>query len=256
MNIYAATSHAPSPEGTGRRYRRDGAILTSRVQQTPSDLSRQMQVFGPSILSPIPDLQPRCHEAPPPNVHANSPYRAARPKQLPPQTSHIPILNQVLTAQGALWRLEYDVRSDPMYASYPAPPMLARDWRREPATTPGLESLTIQAPFMRDRLIVVFPSCVTSEVHHSGRPHSLSVSVNDVLAAVHRAAHDVRGETNGVFQDESVIGLGLELGGVDHTGRTPFRVPTAMLPWPESGWRWGGLVASARERDIWDLFLY
>ncbi|KAF6749157.1 hypothetical protein DFP72DRAFT_767645, partial [Ephemerocybe angulata] len=157
-----------------------------------------------------------------------------------PQTRQITVLNSLLSA-GSTRGIDYDITTSTSTAVclYQDPPGITRDWRHEWATVPGLESLTIRASFMDGTPIVVFPC----DGPHSHWP---AVIVQHVLEIVHQAARD---RLQGSRREG---GLGLEENGWD-CGPLYNEHYTAPSMATGRGWRWGGLVPSRTERDVWVL---
>jgi hypothetical protein len=154
-------------------------------------------------------------------------------RQLPAQAQERVVLDGLLDV-GRLRAIEYDTRLPPAHATCLVIGMRSDwQWGLVRATTPGLDSLAIRVPFMGDDPIVVFPD-------HTRQP---VVCVLDVLYGVHQAACE---RLNGCRHES---GLGLET-------NDPYAPWTRFTPLAAgAGWRWGGLIASTTERDVWHLLL-
>lgn len=206
------------------------------TQQT-THLTGMMQSVGAMTLAPLP-LSPLVAGTHPIFPYPQPRMNRAANRQLPPQTERNTVLNEILDVDGVL-KVYYDIRQ-PASSAFCLRGQVAHylgHWLHEMAAMPGLESLTIRAPFMAGYPLVVFP-----------RGPSHVVSVEDVLEQVHRAALD---HLNGRRAEE---GLGLEARtdghGVTHNGISP---PSSLASM--SGWMWRGLVPSREERDVWILLL-
>ena len=138
----------------------------------------------------------------------------------------------------------------------------------EPATYPPLESVTIRIQSW-DKIIIAFPNPSVT-----GKPF---VTVIDVLERVFRAGQDSGGGPCGPVGVDLLIephfdrgqDLGVVMGSrgdLPTVGLSPFALNQQRdltvsadhrtgEPMGTKRWRWKGLKASVRERDVWDLAL-